>query len=384
MVRLGRKVERKPGKVSMSYQKDIFNLIARFSGQENMLSVPRMFCEVAGSLEAGMLLSQLLYWSDKGHDSEGWFYKSYIEWKDEAFLTEYQVRKFSKQFEDAGFLEVKLKKVNGSPTLHYRVKKKEFSEWILKNLGIESVKFPNPNPKISESNNKETEITTEITTDRAFESDRARSATLPPPPAMPPVSVNGNSKPPRLPNDSFDMPTSQTPPPTVAPGPPPRRKPATGKVDGRKFKGGRIPAGQGANAVEVFYERHSINEARLSAPKEDDLLAAITDLERWRAVVIAWHQSDYKPTNIKGQLDWYANGIPERKELSNGSSERGRNGLHPPVADTDAARQQRAYNERYTSLMADEINQIITKDAAAQQWQQLETEYPGFEYRELP
>lgn len=148
----------------------------------------------------------------------------------------------------------------------------------------------------------------------------ARAAAPTPPPATPPVSVNG-SKPPRLPNDSFDMPTSQTPPPTVPPGPPPRRpKPATGKVDGRKFVGGYIPAGTGANALEVFYERHNISEARLSAPKEDDLLAAITDLERWRTVVIAWHQSDYKPTNIKGQLDWYHNGIPEqykRKEQSN-------------------------------------------------------------------
>lgn len=64
--------------------------------------------------------------------------------------------------------------------------------------------------------------------------------------------------------------------------------------------------------------------------------------------------------------------------------ERSGNGIHPPTADTDATRRQRSYNERYTRLLADEINQVITRDAAAQQWQQLETEFPDYEYKELP
>lgn len=300
----------------MSYQQDIFSLIARFSGQENMLSVPRAFCEATGSLEAGMLLSQLLYWSDKGHDPEGWFYKSYIEWSEHLFLTEYQVRKFSKQFEEAGFLEVKLRKVNGSPILHYRIKRGEFSEWILKNLGIESANFQNPFLNFSESYYKETEITTEITnieSDR--ESDRARAAVSTPPPTTP---TNGSRK---MKSDEYEHPLSQGAPPSppVANGSPSHR-PLSARVDGRKFKGGRIPAGQGANPVEIFYERHNINETKLSAPKEDDLLKAVTDLARWREVVIAWHQSGYKPTNIKGQLDWYRDGIPERNASSSASN----------------------------------------------------------------
>ena len=64
--------------------------------------------------------------------------------------------------------------------------------------------------------------------------------------------------------------------------------------------------------------------------------------------------------------------------------ERGRNGVHPPAADSAADSRQRAYNERYTRLLADEINQVITRDAAAQQWEQLETEFPDYEYKELP
>lgn len=295
----------------MSYQKDAFDLVKRFSGQENILSVPRVFCEVTGSLEAGMLLSQLLFWSDKGDDPDGWFYKSYVEWKQHVFLTEYQIRKFSKQFEEAGFLETKLKKANGTPTLHYRIKRGEFSEWILKNLGIETEKFQNPNPNISESSIY-TETTTETTTKKIRGSDRAIARPSPEPtPPAPPTATPSKAK--LLPNDGYDVAHrngSSSPSPNVATAPLPKSQ----RVDGRKFKGGRIPAGQGANAVEIFYERYNINETKLSAPKEDDLIAAVTDLKKWREVVIAWEQSDYKATNIKGQLDWYRDGIPDKSK----------------------------------------------------------------------
>lgn len=54
-----------------------------------------------------------------------------------------------------------------------------------------------------------------------------------------------------------------------------------------------------------------------------------------------------------------------------------------PAADNAATRRQREYNERHTRLVANEINGTITTDEAAQQWRQLEQDYPGFEYEEL-
>src|SRR5690606_8506648 len=97
----------------------------------------------AGGLEAGTLLSQMLYWCDKGKD--GWFYKSYVEWEDEVFLSEYQVRKHTKQFIEWGIVETKLQKVNGAPVLHYRIIRENFSEWILKNLrNHDTEKFQEP------------------------------------------------------------------------------------------------------------------------------------------------------------------------------------------------------------------------------------------------
>lgn len=144
----------------MSFQQTIFSMMARFSGQNNIVATPRLLCQATGSLEGGTFLSQLLYWSDKGHN--GWFYKSYIEWYDEIYISEYQIRKLTKQFSNYGFLETNLRKANGSPTLHYRIKQAEFSEWILKFLRIDSENFQNGNPNISESITK---TTTEITTE---------------------------------------------------------------------------------------------------------------------------------------------------------------------------------------------------------------------------
>lgn len=111
---------------------EVFDLIKEFAGQSNILTVPVAFIRYAGSLEAALLLSQILYWSDKTQD--GWFYKTYKEWDEEIALGEYDVRKASKSLKEKGILETRLKKANGAPTVHYRLKEGEFSESILQYL----------------------------------------------------------------------------------------------------------------------------------------------------------------------------------------------------------------------------------------------------------
>lgn len=81
-------------------------------------------------------------------------------------------------------------------------------------------------------------------------------------------------------------------------------------VDGRKFVNGFIPTGKGTTPAEIFYERHSVLDFRLTAPLEDDIARAVADMDRWREVVTAWQQAGHKPLNIKGQLDWYGSGVP--------------------------------------------------------------------------
>jgi len=148
-----------------SQQKLMFSLIAKLGGGNNKVVVDRTLCQYMGSLEGGVFLSQLLYWSDKG-DGDGWFYKSYKEWFDEIFLSEYQVRQCVKVCTEMGFLKTKVQKARGSPTVHYLLDMQLLSESILKFLSIQdNEKFKYGNQKISVS---ETEIFeepyTEITT----------------------------------------------------------------------------------------------------------------------------------------------------------------------------------------------------------------------------
>lgn len=79
---------------------------------------------------------------------------------------------------------------------------------------------------------------------------------------------------------------------------------------------GYVPAGMGANAVQVYYERFRYDhpDARLTAPQEDDLVRICTDLGRLREVIVAYSQTNYRPGNIRLILDWYARGVPERPQ----------------------------------------------------------------------
>ncbi len=81
---------------------------------------------------------------------------------------------------------------------------------------------------------------------------------------------------------------------------------------GLRLPGGYIPAGEGQNPVQVYYERFRFDnpEARLSAPQEDDLVRMCPDLSKLRQVVIAYSQAGHRPRNVKLILDWYANGCP--------------------------------------------------------------------------
>ena len=139
----------------MSNYKMMQNLIARLAGQHNTIGVPRVFCQMMDSLEGGVFLSQVIYWSDKGKGAAGWFYKSDGEWQEETTLSRYKVRKYSAILEDRGVLETKLKKANGAPTTHYKFDYEEFIKWIMKFLQMD----------YEETYKSITETTTETTTD---------------------------------------------------------------------------------------------------------------------------------------------------------------------------------------------------------------------------
>lgn len=91
-------------------------------------------------------------------------------------------------------------------------------------------------------------------------------------------------------------------------------------LDPKRFDAnGFIPPGTGRNAVEVFYERRSVFEVRLTGPNEDDLARHCPDLDRLRDIVATCDRRDYKPGNIDVILDLYRKGTQHATTRQNGA-----------------------------------------------------------------
>ena len=100
-----------------------------FSGNQNFVTIPMIYIKLTGDLNAAAVLNQIVYWTGKTKDPEGWFYKSYSDWQAEVGLSKYQISrvisgdKRSKKPAILATLGVtaKLKKAKGAPTVHYRI-----------------------------------------------------------------------------------------------------------------------------------------------------------------------------------------------------------------------------------------------------------------------
>ncbi|MEO8393302.1 MAG: hypothetical protein ABI700_09950 [Chloroflexota bacterium] len=130
-----------------AFRKHVLALIGENYGDKTLVLCPTAFVKLlSGDHKAAILLAQILYWGDRTRDPNGWFYKSYAEWKLETGLSESQVRRIvngdprvqSSQItlRDLG-VETVLKKVKrtGAPTLHYRINQTQFLTALERSLG---------------------------------------------------------------------------------------------------------------------------------------------------------------------------------------------------------------------------------------------------------
>ena len=83
-------------------QRQVYHLIERFAGQANVLTIPRLFIDWTGDHISALLLSQIIYWSSRTKDADGWFYKSAKDWEDELRISDYQLARATKKLRDAG------------------------------------------------------------------------------------------------------------------------------------------------------------------------------------------------------------------------------------------------------------------------------------------
>lgn len=115
----------------MKLRDEVYKAISQFTGQNNVLTIPRIFVEYTGSLKSALLLSQVIYWTERTKDKDGWFFKTYEDWANEIMIKEKSLRNAKKQLEKMGLIETKIKKANGNPTVHYRLKIDVFAETFL-------------------------------------------------------------------------------------------------------------------------------------------------------------------------------------------------------------------------------------------------------------
>jgi hypothetical protein len=103
----------------------------------NLLDRPiafhRCFAELAGSIEGGIFLSQVVYWRSRGTD-DGWFYKSSVEWTDETMLSEEQQRRIRKRLVEAGFIKERYERAEHK--LYFQLQESAISE-ALKKIALE-------------------------------------------------------------------------------------------------------------------------------------------------------------------------------------------------------------------------------------------------------
>lgn len=146
------------------------------SGQQNVVTVSRALVDFTGSLEAGLLLGQLLYWTERARIPGGWVAKSDNELVGETCLSRHGVRSAREQLEAMGFLTTNLKKFNGAPTTHYLINleqlNNDFSTWVTLSdcanpdnpiVRNQTMDCANPDNPLCESVQSLTETTSETT-----------------------------------------------------------------------------------------------------------------------------------------------------------------------------------------------------------------------------
>ena len=87
-------------------------------GKNHPVAYRPVFARIAGSITAGVMLSQALYWTFRT-GPDGWFYKKADEWELETALSRHEQQGARRFLRDRGLIEEKLKGV--PPTLHFRV-----------------------------------------------------------------------------------------------------------------------------------------------------------------------------------------------------------------------------------------------------------------------
>ncbi len=95
-------------------------IIALFSGQSSILTVPKLYVQLTGNYSLALVLNQCVFWSNKSSLQDGWFHKKYEDWFEEIHIPERTLRRRFIKLSERGWVKTKTKMVNGLNTMHFQ------------------------------------------------------------------------------------------------------------------------------------------------------------------------------------------------------------------------------------------------------------------------
>ncbi len=128
-------------------------LVERISGQASIITVLRVYVDICGDLETAAVLSQCVFWSDKGRTGDGWFYKSRDEWRREIGIKRSSLQTAVDHLCDIGIVETKLGSgTHNAPTKLYRVNMDKLSHVVAAYLSGRLADFNQSNARSADFN----------------------------------------------------------------------------------------------------------------------------------------------------------------------------------------------------------------------------------------
>src|SRR5690625_4853827 len=118
----------------MSSYKYMRGFIKKVSGQDNIITIPKIYLEITEDINTALILNQSIHYSRITKRTDDYFYKTYKEWEKETFLSQYQVKQSVERLKDLKLIKTKLKRAEGSPTLHYKVLMDNLQDLIINKL----------------------------------------------------------------------------------------------------------------------------------------------------------------------------------------------------------------------------------------------------------
>lgn len=92
-------------------------ILANFSGQETILTIPKLYIKITGTHERALVLNQIIFFSNKSELKGEWFWKSYQEWYQEILIPEKTLRRIFIYLQESNLIIKKTNQIRGKRVL---------------------------------------------------------------------------------------------------------------------------------------------------------------------------------------------------------------------------------------------------------------------------